>query len=221
MSIAKDLSGNTYGRLTVIKQAARVKPKKTYWECVCACGNLYVTRADALKSGQTQSCGCYQKEQSAKSGKKGKHYSCNTPEYKVWAGAVQRVTNSNYAHWDRYGGRGISMCKEWLHSPEQFIKDMGKRPSVNHSIDRINNDGNYEPSNCRWATKSEQMKNRHHRDISGMKNHNAKMSDIQVMMARVKYLFTGINQANLAIKYGISKASMNKILHGDTRQIVF
>lgn len=88
------------------------------------------------------------------------HNMSNSPEYSVWRGMKSRCTNSNTRMYGRYGGRGISICPQWMDSFTQFYKDMGPRPSPEHSIDRINNDGNYEPSNCRWATVEEQVYNR-------------------------------------------------------------
>lgn len=89
-----------------------------------------------------------------------KHGLCYEPEYNVWSKMKQRCTKPSESRYDRYGGRGISVCKEWMESFEQFYKDMGPRPSHHHSIDRINNDGNYEPSNCRWADFKTQANNK-------------------------------------------------------------
>lgn len=82
-----------------------------------------------------------------------------TPEYSSWASMIRRCTNEKAFAYHRYGGRGITVCKRWLNSFENFLSDMGLRPSIKHSLDRINNDGNYEPSNCRWATIDQQMAN--------------------------------------------------------------
>jgi hypothetical protein len=106
-------------------------------------------------------------DDSIKNDKRIKHGECrgrysgksDTTEYSTWHGMIQRCTNPNSPRYDRYGGRGISVCSRWRESFQNFLDDMGRKPSQSHSIDRINNDGNYEPSNCRWATQAEQMRN--------------------------------------------------------------
>ena len=89
-------------------------------------------------------------------------------EYHSWKGMINRCTNKNHHKYSSYGARGITVCDRWLNSLDNFIKDMGDRPSLDYSLDRINNDGNYEPSNCRWATRSQQMRNRRPKSNSGV-----------------------------------------------------
>jgi hypothetical protein len=152
-----DLVGRRFGRLIVLS----IAPKTTRmlkWNVRCDCGSERVVYGCHLKAGNTVSCGC--KAASQKTRLRHGHWSGRrpTPEHATWAAMIQRCTNPKAPHYERYGGRGIAVCERWLVF-ENFFADMGKRPSPKHSIDRKDNDGNYEPDNCRWATKLEQMRN--------------------------------------------------------------
>lgn len=152
--------GEKFGQLTVVsRDMTKTSGGRVYWICKCSCGTIKSIRADAFVSGNVVSCGC---NRNAKNGI-GKHRTHNLghiPEYSVWTTMKARCKNPNNKDFEYYGARGISVCDKWANSFSAFINDMGRRPSDKHSIDRINNDGNYEPSNCRWATHSQQMKNR-------------------------------------------------------------
>jgi hypothetical protein len=125
--------------------------------CKCECGNIKNITLSNLKT--SISCGC-------KKNKFLKHNMVNTPEYRSWRAMKSRCLNSNHVAYKNYGGRGITIYNEWINSFESFIKDMGKRPTIKHTLDRINNNGNYEPSNCRWSTPKQQAKNRRKKEVS-------------------------------------------------------
>lgn len=160
-----DLTGKRFGKLTAIRPAPdRQKPSgQTYttWECACECGNTSIVATGWLRSGNTRSCGCLEAESrrnnrtthgcSRKSG--------HTPEYKTWRSMKDRCLKKSAGSYARYGARGVSICARWMDF-ENFLTDMGRKPSPRHTIDRIRSEGNYEPSNCRWATPEEQSRNR-------------------------------------------------------------
>lgn len=149
-----DLTGQVFGKWTVLR-ADENKPK--YSICKCECGVIHSRKNSQLrwaeKKGIVQSC------QSCAAKRGGiTHGLSKLNEYKIWYGMIHRCTNKNNIFFSRYGGRGISVCERWM-SFDNFINDMGFRPTLNHSLDRINNDGNYYPENCRWTTQSKQLRN--------------------------------------------------------------
>lgn len=129
----------------------------TKLRCICDCGKEITVRAGDAKSGNTSSCGCLRVENTT--AMRTTHGMTNSDEYKNWSDMKKRCSSKKSKRYARYGGRGISVCDRWANDFMAFYEDMGPRPSKGHEIDRINNDGNYEPGNCRWATKSENMMN--------------------------------------------------------------
>lgn len=161
MSNFIDLTGQKFGRLTVVKRAKN-KGSCTVWECLCDCGNITAVRAYDLKIGRTKSCGCYNMEHITK------HGHSHDRLYNIWRTAKSRCTNPQDKDFERYGARGIVMCNEWTGSNglENFIGwSMSNGYQDNLSIDRIDNSKGYSPDNCRWVTMKKQQNNRRNNHI--------------------------------------------------------
>lgn len=168
-SKSSDLTGKEYGRLTVQGLYGRdVKSGRLLWECLCSCGNVTIISGRNLRTGVTNSCGCLRND--AKHSVT--HGMTGTIEWDVWSSAKQRCFDQNINNFYRYGGRGITMCFGFRYSFPEFLRLMGKRPSPEMELDRINNDGHYScggcwectekgwPWNCRWATPKQGARNR-------------------------------------------------------------
>ena len=154
-----DLSGQKYGRLTVLSFAGRDKTtSKLLWKCRCDCGNEAIVKGNCLRTGNTESCGCYGREQASKANYKHGH-SQRTRTYNSWVSMKDRCYYTKHKDYALYGGRGITVCPRWRRSFLNFLEDMGERPP-NKTLDRIDNDKGYCKSNCRWSTPQVQVMNR-------------------------------------------------------------
>lgn len=198
------LVGKKYGRLRVTEQAENVRAKSgrthVMYLCKCDCGTRVLVKAENLRSGNTKSCGCLEKdinkEKSTKHGLKG------TRIYNVWQGMKQRCYNPNETEYGNYGGRGITVCKEWLgeHGVENFAEwaySTGYDENAEHgecTIDRIDNDKGYSPDNCRWATNKEQQRNKRNNFVVIYKEKEMTLSEVSEI--------TGINRETLSSRLG-------------------
>lgn len=152
-----DLKGKKFGKLTVLERAKN-KGCKVAWKCVCECGNFTIARASDLRSGNTKSCGCLSYEPT-----NFKHGHSQEPIEKTYNNMKQRCFNPKNKRFEDYGGRGITVCEEWKNDFQAFYDYVSALPHFGekgYSLDRINNDGNYEPDNVRWATQKEQANNK-------------------------------------------------------------
>lgn len=197
--MVRDLTGRRFGRLTVICRAKNSKHRKARWQCFCDCKNKKIVLSSDLVNGSTSSCGCLARELSVK--RSSIHGMCGTPTYNSWRAAKERCTNKNNKHYDIYGARGIVMCDYWSSSFAAFYADMGDRPE-GMTLDRINNDGNYEPFNCRWATHEEQV-------------HNSRKSKVDIFKAaNIRWLYEvgKISKIKIGERYGLTISGVYHIL---------
>lgn len=162
-----DMTGQRFGRLTVGSKVKREGDSRAYWACTCDCGNETTVAGKELRNGGTQSCGCLAVEWARKMGSKPEFVAVRTAkttrhghkrvgktslEYKTWLGIKRRCSDPHFKDYAKYGAHGIRVCDAWGNSFEQFLADMGPRPSPQHQIDRLDPSGHYEPGNCRWVT---------------------------------------------------------------------
>lgn len=202
-SCLKDLTGMKFGRLTVIERAEN-RNTKVYWVCKCDCGNEVIVTGANLLRGHTQSCGCLVKEKN--SGIHIKHGMRTSKIYNVWIGIKNRCLNSSEPVYKRYGGRGITIYPAWIDDFQAFYEYVSKLENFGeegYSLDRIDNNGNYEPNNLRWTDKKTQSRNRHN-------NRFVKYNGVEMTLAEAAEL-SGINHSTLN----------NRLNHGDSDLTLF
>ena len=191
MPVTKDETGNKYGKLLVISEASRDNTNMIRWNCLCDCGNTTVTRGTSLRNGHTKSCGCIAGE---------KHGLTNHRLYSTYRGMISRCNNPKDRSYDNYGGRGIRVL---FSSLEDFINKMDTSYKEGLTLDRLDNDGHYEISNCRWATDIEQHNNRSDNTYATIKGEKVTLADaarlynLNVESLRSRYRVCGDNFAEL------------------------
>lgn len=157
-----DMAGKLFGRLTVVGYHGKSVNGTRLWDCVCACGASILVNGKYLRRGDVRSCGCLQKEATSLKNTRHGHNRSNklrTKEYTSWSNMLRRCLDRSHPKWPSYGGRGISVCKEWMDF-KNFLADMGPKPSPKHTIERLDNDSGYCKENCVWATNKSQSLNR-------------------------------------------------------------
>lgn len=194
-SRAMDISNQKFGRWTALKEVPeRGNRSEIFWECICDCGAKRRVRSSELKRGHSKGCGCQKIPPDRTT-----HGCTKTPEYTTWKGMMRRCTCSTDKDYKNYGGRGIKVCERW-ESFENFLADMGLKPSLRHSIERTKNEGNYDPDNCCWALPDQQARNRR----------NTKLTVDMVSEIRLSSSF--LSQIEIAEKFGIAPSHVWRIL---------
>lgn len=192
----EDFTGQRFGRLSVILRSENYG-KHVRWSCVCDCGKLTNVSSTHLKTGHTKSCGCVRNEiASDRARSMATHGMWNTPEWNCWKAMKDRCLRKTNKKYPIYGGRGITVCQEWIDSFESFFAHIGSRPSPDHSIDRIDSNKGYEPGNVRWADDFQQNNNKRN-------NVTVDVDGVSMTAAQVSRLF-GIT----------SRAAVYRIRHG-------
>ena len=201
----QDISGQKFGRLTATKVIDKNSKGESVWECICDCGNVTKATITNLKRGHTKSCGCYKKICCVT------HHETKTRLYKIWKGLKNRCYNKNASKFSCYGGRGISVCDVWLNDYIEF-RDwaLANGYDENLTIDRIDNNGNYEPSNCRWVDNKVQSNNRRNNCFITYLGKTLTISQWADII--------GIDHETIRSRYKILKLPLEKVFYkGDLR----
>lgn len=201
--------------LTAVRFDHRDKWGANQWLFICECGNEHVTRADWVRLGRVKSCGCYRDEingeRIAATATTHGHTKNGriTSDYNSWRNMLERCNSPSCPSYKNHGARGIKICERWAHSFENFLADMGPKPTPKHSIGRTDNDGNYEPGNCAWETQSQQMRNRRNTRLVEYQGRSMSLAEACELAGQSR---TRVN-ARLRMGWNIERA----LAHGDGR----
>lgn len=193
-----DITNQKFGKLTAIS-FDYTKNNQSYWKCLCECGNGKTIRLGDLRGNYTKSCGCLHKERASKASKT--HGLTNSTEYRIWQAIKTRCLNPNSNQYKDYGGRNITISENWKDNFEQFLNDMGKRPSTKHTIDRINNNLGYYKENCKWSTYKQQ--------------NNNKRSNVKIINTKTNKIFNTLIEASKSIN--MNRMTLKNQLEGVCR----
>ena len=171
-----NITNQKFGKLYAVKLVSKDKNNRERWLFKCDCGQEKIIDKSSVKTGKTKSCGCWQLENNKVIGIT--HNKSRTREFKIWLGIKKRCLNKKHSTYKNYGERGIKICDRWKDSFENFLADMGSAPSELYSIDRIDNNGNYEPLKCKWVTRKEQNNNTRRNRIVSYKGNNYTLSNL-------------------------------------------
>lgn len=197
----KQVAGDRFGRWTLVTRIGTVNSRPS-WLCACDCGVTKEMRIENLRRGHSESCGCLQSEIASKQMRT--HGRSRTVEHRTWANMLNRCNSPTSKSFLNYGARGIRVCERW-DSFENFYADLGPRPSSAHSIDRIDNNGDYSPENCRWVTNEAQIRN----------TRRTRLNEVAVRVLR--YLSAhGVSSSRLRAAYGIKGTTLRHVIANRT-----
>jgi len=213
MNKKRDLAGQRFGRLIALYDTGERKDRKAVWHCRCDCGTEVDVIGRNLTGGHTTSCGCYNRERTVEAhtvhgmARHGKQHSV----YWIWRAMCQRCENQDHKYYKNYGGRGITVCDEW-HDPQVFINwALASGWERGLSIDRIDNNGNYEPGNCRWVTWKEQARNKRNNHLITFDNKTQPLAQwAEGLNIPVNTLRSRINQLHWPIERALTEPSHGK-----------
>lgn len=198
-----DITGYRFGRLVVLRQDVGNPKSARHWVCQCDCGQTSIASTENLNRGHTTSCGCKWGEHTRT------HAMSGTPEYEAYRNMLQRCNNSSNPTFRHYGARGIGVCQRWLDSFESFYADMGPRPTDQHSIERRDVEGNYEPSNCYWATAIEQANNKRNNVRAEFNNESLTIAQLSKLSGVEYQTITGRLRRGISVEDALQTARMN------------